>query len=365
MSPRAWLDARFLRKTSSSNEQIDALDGLRGIAVAFVVASHLSNLDLHVLPYLDLRSTGKYGVYLFFVLSAFLLTRPFVAADVELGDSAQWRRYAIRRVLRIFPLYWTVLAVNWFFTEVAPTEAFPTLSTERLVRHLLLQEGKGVYWTIPVELTYYLAIPLFALLVRALRGRIALVTLAVVGLIGATAAFFPPSETPHNSLDLRYYLAIFVCGSYAAFLDQRLPAARAAVYDVLAMAGFLAVLASTPALVEVATGSPADIGALQTRHAMFGVAWSAVVLGVLRGRSPLASWLASPALRIVGVVSFSIYLWHVPILRALAMLRLPQPQLTAWLVIVASLAVALASYLAFEKPFVHGALGRRLTGRSR
>jgi Predicted acyltransferases len=66
----ARLESFFLRKTSTARVQLDALDGLRGVAVLIVVLSHLSNARLFLIPGLDLSGTGKSGVFLFFVLSA-------------------------------------------------------------------------------------------------------------------------------------------------------------------------------------------------------------------------------------------------------------------------------------------------------
>jgi len=57
----------------------DALDGMRGVAALLVVASHLSHVRMHLMPGLDLAGIGKPGVYLFFVLSAFLLPRQLLS----------------------------------------------------------------------------------------------------------------------------------------------------------------------------------------------------------------------------------------------------------------------------------------------
>ena len=358
MNLRASLDAAFLRKTSTSNQQIDVLDGLRGVAVLLVVLSHLSNLEIHALPGLDFRGTGKYGVYLFFVLSAFLLTKPFISAEANLSEFRTWRRYAIRRFLRIFPLYWIVLAANWFFTEVAPTQAFPSLSTELWKEHMLLQAGKGLYWTIPVEFSYYLVIPVFALAVRLLSGNLWAVSALVAVTIGLTSSIWPPSATPLNSLNLGYYLPVFLLGSYAAVLDARLPRARAAVFDALTLASLAIVLLLFASVAGLLLGDALDKDWQHNSYIGFGFVWSTAVLAALRSVDGgwLAKALASAPMRLIGVVSFSIYLWHVPILRAIYMLELPNPLAAGWLVIGVSIAASMLSYLTFERPFLRGKL---------
>jgi len=72
---------RFLGRPQGRMHHFDALDGLRGLAVLVVIASHLSNVGL--LPQPGLSGTGKAGVYLFFVLSAFLLTRILLARSLR------------------------------------------------------------------------------------------------------------------------------------------------------------------------------------------------------------------------------------------------------------------------------------------
>ena len=192
----ARFESFFLRKTSTARLQLDALDGLRGVAVLIVVLSHLSNAELFLLPGLDFRGTGKYGVFLFFVLSAFLLTRPLLGSSFPLADAKGWARYALRRILRVFPLYWLALLVNWGVTQWAPTPAMPSLSTDELVRHLLLQEGKGVYWTIPVECSYYLVLPFVALLYRSLRLDPLRVSIGTGAAIGAALWLWPAALWP-------------------------------------------------------------------------------------------------------------------------------------------------------------------------
>jgi peptidoglycan/LPS O-acetylase OafA/YrhL len=357
----ARLESFFLRKTSTSRLQLDALDGLRGVAVLLVVLSHLSNARLHLAPGLDFRGTGKYGVFLFFALSAFLLTKPLLREEVDPRDPRGWARYAARRVLRIFPLYWLVLLVNWAFTQSAPTPAMPSLTTDELVRHLLLQEGKGVYWTIPVEVSYYLVLPFVASGLRALRLDLALVTCATGAAIGGTLLLWPPGDFPQDTLHLGVYLPIFLLGSYAAVIDHQVRlrhvGARALRRwsTVAGWTGLLGVVGAFPAVASLVAGTEVPKDWLHDQPLVLGALWAAVVFGAANGIGGLDGLLSSRPLRLVGVVSFSVYLWHVPVARSLVLLGLPSPWLTSWAVVLASVAVGAISFAAIEWPCTRSA----------
>src|ERR1700712_3415280 len=86
-------------------KRLPALDGLRGLAVLLVLLDHASDAELRLFPAADMNRAGKYGVYLFFVLSAFLLTHLLLLRPAELTRARTWVNYAVRRFLRIFPLY--------------------------------------------------------------------------------------------------------------------------------------------------------------------------------------------------------------------------------------------------------------------
>ena len=86
------------------------MDGIRGVAVLLVLLDHASDSEMRLMEGADLNRLGKYGVYLFFVLSAFLLTYQFyVRRREEFTDPRTWINYAARRFLRIFPVYTVVI----------------------------------------------------------------------------------------------------------------------------------------------------------------------------------------------------------------------------------------------------------------
>ena len=92
-----------LSSPAQISSHVPALDGARGLAILLVLLDHASDAHLYLFAGADLNRAGKYGVYLFFVLSSFLLTLPFCAGRAP-TDLRSWLNYGMRRFLRIFPL---------------------------------------------------------------------------------------------------------------------------------------------------------------------------------------------------------------------------------------------------------------------
>jgi peptidoglycan/LPS O-acetylase OafA/YrhL len=330
------------------------------MAALMVVASHLGNAGMPLIPGLDFSGTGKYGVYLFFVLSAFLLTDQLLR--LELADWKRidpWRRYFVRRVLRIFPLYAVVLVASW---ALAGTGWVIPLDTPELVRHLTLAQGKDIFWRVPVEFKYYFAIPLVALSVAALRawrpnaaepialGMLALATLAAVVL-------WPPARSTVNSDRLVDYLAIFLCGSGAAVIARWLPAPpkRPVVLQVCGFA-LLATIASLAPAGLRAIGLDVRNDVMHRSFLLFGAIWSGVLLCVVYGGGPAARLFCWRPLRACGHWCFGIYLLHMSMLYLIQPMP-ASPSFKAWMVLIVTLAAAAASYRTIERPAIR--LGAR------
>lgn len=338
-------------------DTLPALDGLRGLAVGVVLLSHLANAGLPLLPGLSLSGTGKSGVYLFFVLSAFLLTRLLLlrpAADWRRG--ATWADYALRRVLRIWPLYLVVLLASAGLTAtgLAPWWPYP-MDGERLVRHLLLQEGASVLWSIPVEFHYYLWLPLVAgLLSMAHRagGRWLAATLAVCASVAAMQ-LWPPEASAVNDVRLGPYLVLFFAGGLAAVLSLHRGADSARSVrglGLLGLAALLALAATVPAVPAALCVLPFTPDLNHRWFAFFGVSWSALLLAVVHGPAFVRRPFEARPMRWLGWVSFSAYLWHMPVLAAVTgpMGLGGVPALAAFAVLTAL--VSWASWRLVERP---------------
>ena len=118
------------------------LDGIRGIAALMVLMEHTWGIFAGV---------GATGVWLFFILSGYLLSQPFISNPGRIKDPAYVGAYLFRRLTRILPLYVFVLLIYFGFNG----------NVNVLIDHLLFLDAQGHFWTITQELTFYLALPVF------------------------------------------------------------------------------------------------------------------------------------------------------------------------------------------------------------
>lgn len=343
--------------TPSSTSPLPALDGLRGLAVGIVLLSHLANAGLPVLPGLSLSGIGKSGVYLFFVLSAFLLTRLLLqwpAANWRRG--ASWADYALRRVLRIWPLYLVVLLASAVIsaTAVVPWWPYP-MDAVALLRHLTLQEGTSVLWSIPVEFHYYFWLPLVAWALAAAQRAGGLLLASALATSAGVAAMilWPPAASLVNDVRLGPYLMLFFAGGLAALFSvhQATPTPRAErAFGWLGLLALLAFVATVPAVAAAISGGAFQADLNHRWFAFFAVAWSALLLAVVHGPARLRRPFEWRPLRWLGWVSFSAYLWHMPVLAAVTgpMGLAGAPALAVFAVLTAL--VSWASWRLVERP---------------
>ena len=245
------------RTFPSVGAHLAVLDGLRGIALLLVVASHGSIGGLYFIPGVNMAGAGKTGVWLFFVLSSFLLMHQFLQLDAQgrLGARA-WGRYALRRVLRIYPLYTVFLLACWLLPL---RHQMPPMSAEEVWGHLTLQRGYWLTWSIVVEFKYYLVLPLMVLAyLHVARRSFWAATVLAAAAVGAREWLAPEFHV----FQLRTYVAIFIVGSWVAVARHHLlrhPDGAARVAGPAAFAAcalFALAIAMTPSLWSQLWGVP-------------------------------------------------------------------------------------------------------------
>lgn len=334
-----------------------ALDGLRGLAALGIVVLHVSLYSERAWAPWDLGDAAlhslRLGVLLFFVLSAFLLARPWLAAAAGIAPRPRLGPYLLRRAARVLPAYYVALIGAALALSGTGSARLPESGDIPLL--MLLQQNWSATaaarlnppaWSLCVEMAFYAVLPLLGLaLIRIghranrqlwLCGALIALSLAFNLLVARSSL----SGQLHSTLPGAAYA--FACGMAAAVLAPRaLP--RLARWGLVA--GGLALVAGN-ALLHVPLRAP-GLPVWQDLPAAIGFA--ALVVGVVGGPSRA---LGSAPLRWLGVRSYGLYLWHFPVILYFATReQLPERLLPALaLCLPISLALAALSWHAVERP---------------
>lgn len=281
-----------------------SLDGIRGMAFLIVIIQHISGNNPAWST--NLIGVGRIGVWLFFVLSSFLLTNYFLNDPQKARDPLEWVNYLIRRFFRIYPLYAVVLMINFLCRHNIN-------SMHDLYAHLFLRQGMNQWWTMPVELKYYLILP-FAILLMVYLSKFNVAVVIACGVLFTLVhqMFFPESRTD-NVLNTIQYIPVFFMGSVAAVIHQKmkvweLKESTRILMDIFCILLLAAMVISTPYFMRTAFPElPKEY--LVYKFVYFGIAWSLFIIFTVHGK-----WcrkvFSTSVMRYFGKISFSGYLIH-------------------------------------------------------
>lgn len=350
------------RNISNNNLQLDALDGLRGFAALIVVLSHMSNKSMYFLPFLDARGIGKSGVFLFFLLSSFLLSRALIKKGANAFSLASINHYAQRRFFRIYPLYFLYLLLalsstmlaSLFLNKVNVGVPF-SLTVRDFFEHIFLIAGKGVTWSIAVEFKFYFILPILIFITQLIKTKLSYISeiLFLLFLIYITQLVSPQNESLANDSSLLPYMCIFLFGTLIAVIQCEIESGKInrALLKSLVPLSYLSLLLL---LIMTPTGSFFILGEIESNyfHKYFiqhAVLWSIVLLAIINFKTKSSSFFKSKYLVFYGNLSFSIYLFH-PIFIGLAQYLTLGTYTSAWFVLFCSTITSYVSFKLLEQP---------------
>lgn len=356
---------------------ITGLDGIRAIAVIMVLAYHLK---------LALFKSGFLGVTVFFVLSGYLITGILIS-EVEEEGTIDLKNFWLRRIRRLVPAVMSMAVVIIFVSAVVNRIIFTKGCKDFLASVLGFNnwwqifnkvsyfEAAGVpspfthCWSLAIETQFYLIYPLILLGIyklvksreegRAKRGLLfagVTLLLALISVILMIVLFDPQQDASrvYYGTDTRAFSLLF--GALLAILwDYRMVPRRlsASVNMVLGSLSFAVLLVMTIAI----NGS----SNFWYRGGQFvGTILTVLVIYTVSGRKLwLSRFLSNPVLKWIGDRSYSIYLWHYPII-----LLISKGIKASWWItlieIVLSVVLAELSYRFIETPIRHGIIGEYL-----
>jgi peptidoglycan/LPS O-acetylase OafA/YrhL len=329
-----------------------ALEGLRAIAVAVVMARHV---ELAVLPDSgQVNGGGTVGVAVFFALSGFLITALLVR-EIDSTGRLHLGRFHVRRALRLMPGFvatiGATMVAGWYFErEWYRQEAI--WSATYLNNYAQIYWGPlkplNHLWTIAFEQHFYLAWPI---VVGFLVRRVGLVRAAwvTVGLTAAVAGWrlvLWSDDVPLDRIRLATDTRLdgVLIGCFAGLLWARF---QPRVRGVLA-------LAATGYLGFALLQSPRDPQVVPWGYTWLAIASSVLVLYLVDNTGPVARLLGWKPFVAVGSISYGLYLWHFPTYYFLAREIDGLSSLSEALVLTAvSVVLAVVSYFAIERPFLN------------
>lgn len=368
--------------------RLRGLDGLRGIAALAVFGVHYNQIvdvdvQLGAIDFYLLLVNGEYGVALFFILSGLLLSQPFWKSIINGASWPDIKTFYLRRLARILPAYYLALTL---LILLSGYWRFPQAWSDILLHYgfvfnyaeFSILSINAPFWTLAVEVQFYCLLPFLFLLLRnrSLRtGMIILIILSFTAyglhywlLTSVKKLILWPGSTnltwvrPYGAVltqsllaHLPHFFIGIICGGW--LLHQRTTQPK--IFDVGQLRyDFIFWLTSLLVFLLLATELGENI---QIPYGRYGLPLVPILLGIIIVSTALSrntrKLLDSRPLRALGAISYSVYIYHLPVLQ-LVDHRMTMSSFDArehWLMLaiislLLSLLAATISYLLVERP---------------
>ncbi|MEO0367502.1 MAG: acyltransferase [Pseudomonadota bacterium] len=282
----------------STQKEFATINGLRGLAAVLVLLSHSApgwaNLQL--------------GIGILFLLSGYLLTRPFTLNQGKIFSMAEIETFWLKRIKRILPMYFFFVFLSYGLS----------LELETLARHLLFIEAGGHLWPMTQIFVFYLLLPFIWIITARANSYSNWAPLLLLA-VGASVwyALFEDWRPFFNGVyHHQFYLDVFMLGVFAAYLQTNVISkwsfsfsnSRALIWlgGMLALVFFaLLILWSGPLRTMAPVRELTSLFIVKCLGCMF-----LILIVVNNQDSPLARLLRNPLFQSVGIAGFSFYLLH-------------------------------------------------------
>ena len=354
------------KKIQKKRKYIKEIDGLRALAVIMVLAYHLK------MPF---AKSGLLGVTVFFVISGYLITGILIN-EIEESGGVDLKNFWLRRIRRLLPAVLSMAVVMIFVSAVVNRVVFTKGCNDllsavfgynnwwQIFRKVSYFENAGApspfthCWSLAIETQFYLIYPILLILLSKARnrGKVFAAVTAVLAMISVVlmGVLYSPDGDPsrvYYGTDTRAFSLLI--GALAAIQKEY------HIIKVKLRGKLWAVIGSISILILI--GMMMLISSYSSflyygGQAIVSVLAAFVVYAVTVSRSLLNIILGSSILKWIGDRSYSIYLWHYPII----VLMSGGKRATWWIVIlevVLSVGFAELSYRFIETPVRHGIIG--------
>jgi peptidoglycan/LPS O-acetylase OafA/YrhL len=288
----------YLGRNISSNSEFNTINGVRGLAAILVLFSHTS-------PGFE---SLKIGLAILFVISGFLLAKPYVIDSSKIFSLSGIRTYLTKRIKRILPMYYLYI----FIIYIMPFEF------ETGIRHFLFLQAEGHLWPMTQIFAFYMLLPFFLLLTSSAAKLNRFLPLILLITIIYFSVLHVPSLKPfyNGRFTNPFYLYAFIIGLLASYIQYGflhnstvLSKMNRIGKEIL---GALGLLIATLVILWSGPMKPDPvIFAYISQFYIKCILCSLVILIALNASGSLFDKIISnPVFRSVGVVGFSFYILH-------------------------------------------------------
>lgn len=318
-----------------TGERREPLDGIRGLAVLIVFLSHSSGRGFFIDQNLRLQGIGILGVYLFFVLSAWLLTT-LAIDELKKSGGLNLKNFYLRRFFRIAPLYYLIVTAVFAAQEVTGTKSKEYLFIDRGLQgylgHLLFFSGDSLFWTIPCEVFFYLTLPFIAIMYFKSPKITGINILIFIGFFSFSTVYLNYNndcQFNFRLLDIKHktqFLEVFLIGCFFALFSQSkgLKKYKPSNFLCLFILGLTAFLFFYTCSItcESFFGFKRFDYKFRYQTWLFGSVFASLIFLIeKRPNGFLANAFKNRVLTCMGMFGFSWYLVHFPIFHLLNLIR--------------------------------------------
>lgn len=383
MSAQRPAGATARERRLQGSDRFEGLEAYRGIAALLIVVFHAYQFTregtgratyVYDGTWLDvvLRNLEA-GVSCFFVLSGFLIFLPFARAALGDGAVQSGRGFLVRRAIRIIPAYYVAILVVWTWRYTGSPGQWRDLLLHLTFTNIFSQQyifsTIGPAWSLSVEVLFYLFLAFFGPLMWLLCSRLPTYGGRLAALAGTTALLVIASvlykwwahfvaHIPETNFPI-YFGPLAKLDTFALGMLLALVVAARRGREPLRglLTAALGIAGGGVLVCAFVLRASSDVVALYF-HTLSGVAFLCILGATVLG-SQQSRWnrvLALPFLQYLGLISYSVYLWHEPIMielgrRNLFIREIPRAfPLNAVLLCLFSIAVASVMYVAIERP---------------
>jgi len=305
---------------------LNGIDTLRGLAVSIVVVYHffvLLNINNIITPFIN--SFGLLGVPIFFIISGYLIYSSIDNNIKKRGKREGVKNYFLHRLFRILPAYYFNLLVvlliasfvidnNYLYSYRFTNQFLSHLSLTSYLTHKSAGLGvNGAYWTLNIEMLWYLIAPIFILYIKKIKSLIFIMILSLIYLIALDnglldSLFNINSQMPSYRLQL-FYINSQLMGEINYFLVGVL-IYKYSIKSPLESNSLSIIFILLFLLIFIGFNGYYGITESFLMLHIFTITVTTIIfILIYQTKLPkvnLINWL--------GKISYSIYLWHMPIL---------------------------------------------------